>query len=267
MPAMHQLLQEEEIRDLVAYLATLKKAPSSKKPLAQEPKRYHPSFVPNQSDMADETTPTTAPAETASATPALPAGVDQAFWDLGKKQYDTPGSCITCHQPTGAGLSGAFPPLAESEWVTGPVENLIRIQLRGLSGPIEVKGITYNNVMAPMASQTDEQVAAVLTYIRNSFGNEASAVTPEMVAKYRDEVGQPMLTVADLIDPKEAAATPNNDASASGDASSTELAPAVTAEMPNASTYSTFPQALFAIIFLVIVAIAAGKFIFGKKES
>ena len=198
--------------------------------------------------MADETTPTAS---------TLPEGVDQAFWDLGKKQYDTPGSCTTCHQPTGAGLPGAFPPLAESEWVTGPVENLIRIQLRGLNGPIEVKGETYNNVMAPMATQTDEQIAAVLTYVRNSFGNKASVVTPEMIAKFRGEVGQPMLTVADLIDPK--------DAPVAVEGGSTQLAPAVITEMPKGNTYTTFPNAAFAIIFLLIVAAATGKLLFGKN--
>lgn len=254
MPAMHQLLPPEDIRDLVAYLRTLKIAPSSKKPLAQEPKRYHPSSAPNLIDMAEETTPTPAPAETTSATPAAagpPEGIDAAVWELGQQSYML---CAACHQPTGAGITGAYPPLAGSEWVVGPVENLIKIQLRGLIGEIEVKGQTYNSVMTPLSTQTDEQIAAVLTFVRNSWGNKASAVTPDMVKALRDEVGKPMLTAAELLPPvPEAAAT-------------TELAPAVTAEFPEAKIYSTFPYAIFAIIFLIVVAGAAGKFLLGKSQ-
>ena len=108
--------------------------------------------------------------------------------------------CAACHGQNGEG-GPAGPPLAESEWVTGPVSNLIRIQLRGLMGPITVKGVEYNMVMAPMAYQDDEAIAAVLTYIRNSFGNEAPPVVPEQVEALRGEVGLPMATVDDLIDP------------------------------------------------------------------
>lgn len=108
--------------------------------------------------------------------------------------------CAACHGQEGeGGLAG--PPLAGAEWVTGPVSNLVRIQLRGLMGPITVKGEEYNMIMAPMAYQDDETIAAVLTYVRNSFGNEAPPVLPEQVEKLRGEVGLPMLTVDDLIAP------------------------------------------------------------------
>ena len=261
MPSMAELLSPEEIRDLVAYLATLQNEPLAKKPLAQKAKRYHPSSAPNQSDMADEKTPAPAPTETAAAAPAAggpPEGIDSAFWDLGKQKYDTAGSCTTCHQPNGQGLPGAFPPLAESEWVLGPVENLIRIQLRGLSGEIEVKGQTYNSVMPPMATQTDEEIAAVLTFVRNSWGNKASAVTPEMVAEYRGEVGQPMLTVADLKEPIPEAAEATT---AVG-----EPAPAVTADLPKGNSYNTFPLLIPAVIFLLVVLAATAKFLLSKSE-
>lgn len=112
--------------------------------------------------------------------------------------------CSACHQATGAGLPNVFPPLAESEWVNGPAENLIRIQLRGLMGEITVKGKKYNSVMPPNVAMTDEEIASVLTYVRSNFGNKASAVTPEMVKAQRGEVGKPMLTVKDLIDPNKA---------------------------------------------------------------
>jgi len=108
--------------------------------------------------------------------------------------------CAACHGQNGEG-GPAGPPLAESEWVSGPVSNLVRIQLRGLMGPITVKGEEYNMVMAPMAYQDDATIAAVLTYVRNSFGNEAPPVLPEQVEALRGEVGLPMLTVQDLIDP------------------------------------------------------------------
>jgi quinoprotein glucose dehydrogenase len=112
--------------------------------------------------------------------------------------------CFACHQANGAGLPNVFPPLAESEWVNGPAENLIRIQLRGLTGPITVKGATYNSAMPANAAMTDEEIATILTYVRSNFGNKADAVTADMVKALRSEVGKPMLTVADLIDPAKA---------------------------------------------------------------
>ena len=127
--------------------------------------------------------------------------------ELGKETYN---SCIACHGDRGQGIPGGAggPPLASSEWVVGPPENLIRIQLRGLRDDITVNGRQYvlgvdiNPAgMVPQLQQTNEQIAAVLTYIRNSWGNEASPVTPDMVEQYRDEIGEPPLKVADLIPP------------------------------------------------------------------
>lgn len=112
-------------------------------------------------------------------------------------------TCAACHQADGNGIQNAFPPLAGSEWVNGPAENLIRIQLRGLQGKITVKGAEYNGVMPPNSSLSDEQIAEVLTYIRSNFGNKASAITAEQVKALRGEVGKPMLTVDDLIKPGE----------------------------------------------------------------
>jgi mono/diheme cytochrome c family protein len=126
--------------------------------------------------------------------------IDPAQMEIGKAQYLI---CGACHGQNGEG-GPAGPPLAGSEWVTGPISNLIKIQLRGLTGPIEVKGKVYDQFpagMLPMAYQTDEQIAGALTYVRNSFGNKASAVKPEEVKALRDEVGTPQLTVQDLIKP------------------------------------------------------------------
>lgn len=139
--------------------------------------------------------------DTSAIDKAAPADgpIDPAVMELGKTQFVT---CGACHGMNGEGGPIA-PPLANSEWVTGPVSNLIRIQLRGLQGPITVAGKEYNFPagMAALSYQTDEQIAAVLTYVRNSFGNKASAVTPDQVKALRSEVGKPPLTVQDLAKP------------------------------------------------------------------
>ena len=110
--------------------------------------------------------------------------------------------CMGCHGQNGEG-SVIAPPLAGSEWVTGPISNLIRIQLRGLQGPITVAGKEYNmpGGMGALSHQTDEQIAGVLTYVRNSFGNKASGVKPEQVAALRSEVGKPQCMVTELTKP------------------------------------------------------------------
>jgi len=147
----------------------------------------------------------------------------------GATVYNT---CLPCHQATGAGIPGAFPPLAESEWVNGPVENLIRIQLRGLMGPITVKGKQYNSVMPPNAAMSDDEIAAVLTYVRSNFGNKSSAVTADQVKALRSEAGKPMLKAEELIDPNKAPAAEEKPA-AEGDAKAeVKDAPAVAAAAP-----------------------------------
>jgi mono/diheme cytochrome c family protein len=98
------------------------------------------------------------------------------------------GRCAACHQPNGAGLAGAFPPLSASEWVTGNPDVPIRVVLHGLQGEISVAGSTYNGVMLAYGGtgeMTDAEVAAVLTYVRSAFGNSASAVTADEVAAVR----------------------------------------------------------------------------------
>lgn len=100
-------------------------------------------------------------------------------------------TCIACHQPTGMGLPGAFPPLAGSEYVTGSPRRLVATLLKGLQGPITVKGVTYNNIMLPLDTQfpvlkDDAKVADVANYVRNSFGNTATEpVTPALVTEVR----------------------------------------------------------------------------------
>lgn len=93
--------------------------------------------------------------------------------------------CITCHQTDGKGIPGAFPPIYESEWANGDPGRFIRLVLSGMQGPITVAGQVYNNVMTPHAFLSDEQIAAVMTYVRQSFGNDAPEILPADVAAVR----------------------------------------------------------------------------------
>lgn len=95
-------------------------------------------------------------------------------------------TCAACHQANGAGLAVQYPPLASSEFVTGDEQRLIHIVLRGLTGEIEVEGEMFKGEMPGWApALNDAQVAAVLTYVRKSFGNNAAPITAEQVAKVR----------------------------------------------------------------------------------
>jgi mono/diheme cytochrome c family protein len=108
---------------------------------------------------------------------------------VGKRVFTQ--NCVVCHQTTGLGVAGQFPPLVASEWVVGGDWNgdnhLVKILLAGLQGPIQVKGSTYNNAMPPWKQLKDEQIAAVLTYIRAEWGNSAPPITADFVKKVRDE--------------------------------------------------------------------------------
>lgn len=109
---------------------------------------------------------------------------------LGKRVFTA--NCMTCHQATGTGVAGVYPPLAGSEWVLNPEHerHIIKIVLYGLNGPITVKGNTYNNAMTPFGGiLRDDQIANVLTYIRSEWGNNAPAITAEQVAAIRAEIG------------------------------------------------------------------------------
>lgn len=112
-------------------------------------------------------------------------GQDQAML-LGKLKFTQ--TCELCHGANGQGKPGQAPTFVGSEWVlTENVNQLIPIPLQGLVGPITVNGEAWNMSMAAMgASLSDEELAAVLSYIRNSWGNEASMVTPEQVAAVRE---------------------------------------------------------------------------------
>ena len=113
----------------------------------------------------------------------VPAAFAQAD---GEQIYSS--RCSTCHQASGKGVPGVFPPLNGTEWVTEEKGRLVLIILHGLSGSIDVKGQTYSGSMPPWGSfLSDEEVAQVATYVRQNFGNEASEVTAEEVATVRSE--------------------------------------------------------------------------------
>lgn len=96
--------------------------------------------------------------------------------------------CVACHLPTGAGIPDLNPPLAQTDWVTGDKSRLIQSVLAGLSVKIEVNGKTYEQEMPPFAILSDEDVADILTYIRQAFGNTANAVIPGEVFEERKAV-------------------------------------------------------------------------------
>ncbi len=108
--------------------------------------------------------------------------------DRGRAVYEQ--ICALCHNSDGKGKPGTAPPFAGSEWVLGSPSRVIRIPLSGLSGPVQVNGTDWNLSMPNMgAALSEDDLAAVLTFIRQSWGNKATAITPEQVKAVRAEVG------------------------------------------------------------------------------
>lgn len=94
-------------------------------------------------------------------------------------------NCLACHQADGYGVGNLNPPLAGTSWVLGNKNPLIQMVLKGSKGQVEIDGETFSNAMPAQAHLTDQEIADVLTYIRNSFGNKASVVTPAEVKSAR----------------------------------------------------------------------------------
>jgi len=93
--------------------------------------------------------------------------------------------CATCHQTDGKGDASRFPPLSETDWVTGDKDRLIETVLFGLEGEINVNGNVYNGIMPQHGFMKNDEVSAILTYIRENFGNEASPVIPAEIETVR----------------------------------------------------------------------------------
>jgi glucose/arabinose dehydrogenase/cytochrome c5 len=126
--------------------------------------------------------PVTKTAATTKATTTKPATATTKVNAAGKAVYMQ--TCVTCHQPDGGGVGNLNPPLIKTSYVLGDKARLINVVLKGMSQK-PVDGETYSNVMPPFNYLTDKQVADVLTYVRSSFGNKASAVTEAEVKKAR----------------------------------------------------------------------------------
>ncbi|MEM7312717.1 MAG: c-type cytochrome, partial [Planctomycetota bacterium] len=121
---------------------------------------------------------------------SIPVKADPKIMALGKEVYSRESHCATCHQPHGRGLPNLYPPIDGSIWATGSEDRLIRMVLDGMHGTIEVNGKTYSSPPLPPMTGfrhllNDEEIAAVLTYVRNSWSNRARPVEVEKVAKVR----------------------------------------------------------------------------------
>jgi nitrite reductase (NO-forming) len=110
--------------------------------------------------------------------------------EAGKVLYN--GTCSVCHQQNGEGLAGVFPPLAASDFLNNESKRKsVEIVLNGLTGPVTVNGTTYNSVMPPMSQLNDDEVADILTFIYNSFGNDGGEVSSDEVAGIRAVTDRP----------------------------------------------------------------------------
>ena len=108
----------------------------------------------------------------------------KASIERGKKVYEN--TCLACHQANGSGVPGMNPPLKKTKWVMGDKKTLINVILKGMDEEIEVNDETYSNTMPSFASLSDQEIADVLTYVRNSFGNKASQIKEADVKKLRE---------------------------------------------------------------------------------
>jgi nitrite reductase (NO-forming) len=95
------------------------------------------------------------------------------------------GTCSVCHQANGAGLPGVFPPLAKSDFLAADLKRAMGVVLNGLTGKVAVNGQEYNSVMPPMTQLNDDEVANILTYVLNSWGNPGGRVSKDDVKKQR----------------------------------------------------------------------------------
>ena len=152
---------------------------------------YTPSVAGAQSKTTSKkstvttTSKSKSPAKPAAATgAATTAAAAKEQLPDGKQVFST--TCAACHQATGEGVPGVYPPLAGSEWVTGDEAKVVRILLHGVTGPIEVAGETFNSMMPPWgATLKDADIAAVLTYVRGTWGNKGAPITVSKVAAIR----------------------------------------------------------------------------------
>ncbi|MGH7997382.1 MAG: c-type cytochrome [Opitutaceae bacterium] len=123
-----------------------------------------------------------------------PATVKISPVDMGHRLFLSGGACYSCHQPSGQGVPGIYPPLAGSEWVNGTEDRMIRIVLTGLKGPLTVEGKQFGAGVMPafgprQFNWSDERIADVISYVRQAWGNHGGPVTPDKVAAIRQQIG------------------------------------------------------------------------------
>ena len=119
--------------------------------------------------------------------PAVMVETEINLFKMGKKLFAR--NCEACHQGSGLGVAGAYPPLADSQWVLGSEERLVKLVWNGLQGVIQVKGESYNGIMPAFEGQlTELQMAAVLTYIRQEWGNQATEISPELASRFIEPI-------------------------------------------------------------------------------
>ncbi len=122
-------------------------------------------------------------AQTKKTAPAKATAKTQPSLTNGKLLYKK--HCLVCHQLDGGGVMGLNPPLIKTDYVLGDPKRLINILLKGLNEDIEIDGETYANPMPALGHLSDQEVADVLSFVRNSFGNEASVITSAQVKAVR----------------------------------------------------------------------------------
>ena len=112
------------------------------------------------------------------------------------------GTCSVCHQESGAGLPGVFPPLAKSDYLaTLDNDAVIKLVLNGLTGVVKVNGQEYNSVMPPMSQLNDDEIANILTYVKNSWDNGGGQVTAAEVTAVRSGTRKAILDAAMVVLP------------------------------------------------------------------
>jgi nitrite reductase (NO-forming) len=120
------------------------------------------------------------------ANPAIAGLTKEMQIEKGKQAYMQ--NCFACHLPTGEGIAGVFPPLAKSDFLLADRERAIRIVLKGLTGKVTVNGTTYNSAMPPQQDAlTEEQIADVLTYVTNSWGNSAKPYIIDEIRRVKND--------------------------------------------------------------------------------
>jgi nitrite reductase (NO-forming) len=101
------------------------------------------------------------------------------------------GTCSVCHQETGLGLASVFPPLAKSDYLLKDKRRAIDVVINGLTGPVTVNGAVFDSVMPPMSQLNDDEIANILTYVLNSWGNDGGAITSAQVKEVRATTKRP----------------------------------------------------------------------------